>query len=156
MQTKKICKNCGNKITSKHGQKFCSHSCSATYNNTGIRRHGLAPHKCKGCATMIPGRRTWCSNACQGRARQKYHTEEEKINAKRKRSRECSMRYYGLRKYQTPHDADLTAVKKFYKNCPEGYEVDHIMPVSKGGTHSINNLQYLTRSENRRKSNKII
>ena len=35
------------------------------------------------------------------------------------------------------------------------YEVDHIIPVSKGGKHIIYNLQYLTKSENRRKSRKI-
>jgi 5-methylcytosine-specific restriction endonuclease McrA len=36
------------------------------------------------------------------------------------------------------------------------YEVDHIIPISKGGKHSLSNLQYLTKEENRRKSNKII
>jgi 5-methylcytosine-specific restriction endonuclease McrA len=46
-------------------------------------------------------------------------------------------------------------IGKFYKNCPQGYEVDHIIPVSKGGRHMLSNLQYLTREENRRKSDKI-
>lgn len=44
----------------------------------------------------------------------------------------------------------------FYKNCPQGCEVDHIIPISKGGTHTIENLQYLTKAENREKSNKWI
>jgi hypothetical protein len=34
------CKNCNSLITSKHAKMFCSHSCSATYNNKGVRRHG--------------------------------------------------------------------------------------------------------------------
>ena len=46
-------------------------------------------------------------------------------------------------------------IGEFYKNCPEGYEVDHIIPVSKGGKHKLSNLQYLTMEENRRKSAKI-
>lgn len=46
-------------------------------------------------------------------------------------------------------------IGKFYKNCPEGYEVDHIIPVSKGGKHRLSNMQYLTKEENRRKSNKL-
>jgi hypothetical protein len=153
---KKTCKNCGNEITGKYAKKFCSLSCSATYNNTGVQRHGRPPHKCKGCDTIIPGRNVWCSNACQGRNNQKYTTEAERLEAKRKRMREVSMRYYAKRKYQTPHDADLTAIKEFYQNCPEGYEVDHIIPISKGGSHSIDNLQYLTSLENKRKSNKIL
>lgn len=46
-------------------------------------------------------------------------------------------------------------IGKFYKNCPEGYEVDHIIPISKGGKHCLSNLQYLTREENRSKSAKL-
>ena len=42
-------------------------------------------------------------------------------------------------------------IGKFYKNCPDGYEVDHIVPVSRGGKHCLSNLRYLTRAENRRK-----
>ena len=36
------------------------------------------------------------------------------------------------------------------------YEVDHIIPISKGGLHHEDNLQYLTIAENRRKSDKLI
>jgi hypothetical protein len=43
---------------------------------------------------------------------------------------------------------------KMYIECPKGYEVDHIIPISKGGKHHPDNLQYLTISENRKKSNK--
>ena len=58
------------------------------------------------------------------------------------------------KKKQTPPDADLQIIKGIYLNCPEGYEVDHIKPISKGGLHHQDNLQYLTIKENRKKSNK--
>lgn len=45
-------------------------------------------------------------------------------------------------------------IGKFYKECPIGYEVDHIIPISQGGKHFISNLQYLTIHENRSKGNR--
>jgi 5-methylcytosine-specific restriction endonuclease McrA len=38
--------------------------------------------------------------------------------------------------------------EEFYLNCPKGYEVDHIIPLSKGGNHDVSNLQYLTKTLN--------
>ena len=35
------------------------------------------------------------------------------------------------------------------------HEVDHIIPLSRGGSHSPDNLQVITAKENRKKSNKI-
>jgi len=45
---------------------------------------------------------------------------------------------------------------EIYANCPEGYEVDHIHPLSRGGLHVPWNLQYLPVSVNRSKGNKLI
>lgn len=44
---------------------------------------------------------------------------------------------------------------KIYMSCPVGYEVDHIVPLSKGGPHTPDNVQYLPADVNRRKNNKI-
>lgn len=55
-----------------------------------------------------------------------------------------------------PYWANLEAIKLIYKNCPEGYEVDHIIPLQGGiitGLHVPENMQYLTRQENATKSN---
>lgn len=59
--------------------------------------------------------------------------------------------YWSVRGKSTRIEAERDAMEAFYKNCPEGYEVDHIRPLSKGGTHTMDNVQYLTISENKRK-----
>jgi 5-methylcytosine-specific restriction endonuclease McrA len=51
--------------------------------------------------------------------------------------------------------AERKEISEFYCNCPDGYEVDHIIPISKGGKHEISNLQYLTPLENRMKGSKL-
>ena len=51
----------------------------------------------------------------------------------------------------------LKAIREFYKACPQGQEVDHIIPLqgeTVSGLHVRENLQYLTAEENGRKSNK--
>jgi hypothetical protein len=57
-----------------------------------------------------------------------------------------------------PSWADLEAIKEIYKNCPEGYHVDHIYPLQSDkvcGLHTVENLQYLTAEENLKKGNKM-
>ena len=41
---------------------------------------------------------------------------------------------------------------KGYKDTPEGYEIDHIIPLSEGGTDDPSNMQLLTVAEHRSKT----
>jgi hypothetical protein len=51
--------------------------------------------------------------------------------------------------------ADLELIRLIYINCPKGYDVDHIIPLSKGGVHHPDNLQYLPSIINGQKYNKV-
>jgi hypothetical protein len=58
-----------------------------------------------------------------------------------------------------PAWADLDAIREFYLNRPEGYHVDHIIPLrgkTVSGLHVLENLQYLPAKENMSKGNKFL
>lgn len=150
------CKYCRNPIIGKYAKKFCSLSCSASYNNIGRKRnfkHGrYGLKKCSICKNLTI-RPKYCSKRCMAMGQRNYSTEEERL--KLLRSKRCAdfKLYQARKKYNTAIGTDLQAIRIFYLNCPKGYEVDHIIPLSKGGPHDIKNLQYLTVAENRRKGN---
>lgn len=78
--------------------------------------------------------------------------QSKKLSNAVKRKREF------LKSKALPKWADLEEIKKFYLECPEGYHVDHIVPLNHKlvcGLHVLDNLQYLPIKENLLKSNKF-
>jgi 5-methylcytosine-specific restriction endonuclease McrA len=72
------------------------------------------------------------------------------------------MRRIARKLAQTPSDADFAAIRAFYterdrltRETGIKHEVDHIVPLAKGGLHHQDNLQILTKSENCRKGKKL-
>ena len=60
-------------------------------------------------------------------------------------------------KIRTPKWADMSRIVEFYKGCPDGYHVDHVIPLRGNivsGLHVVENLQYLPARENISKSNR--
>tara|TARA_Y100001951_G_C11140337_1_gene183292 strand:- start:118 stop:540 length:423 start_codon:yes stop_codon:yes gene_type:complete len=133
---------------------FCSQSCAASYNNRGVRRHGNPPNDCKRCGNKTRDARSiYCSQECALVVVIKYETLEEKQEARKLSGRVAGAKYRARLNDNTSKvsDKEKELIKDFYRKCQRGYEVDHIIPVSKGGAHRIWNLQYLTISENRSK-----
>ena len=154
MLISKQCPQCNTPIPKeKRANKFCCQSCAATYNNLRHgRRHGNPAGTCERCGQPKgDAGRKFCSSKCFGNGRD---TPSKETVLQRKR--EYSANYRAKLRDQTPIDADRKAIREFYSSCPKGWEVDHIIPISKGGLHTLENLQYLPMSENRSKGSKIL
>jgi hypothetical protein len=66
-------------------------------------------------------------------------------------------------KNQLPSDANFDIIKSIYAECRKisletgiPHEVDHIIPIAKGGLHHQDNLQIITMNENRKKGSNIL
>jgi len=130
---------------------FCSSSCAATFNNKNKRKKRSACLFCGGENKTLTAK--YCSIECSASSRKKHFSIEQKRAKNAAAQAAYRAKHKNVRSYDPT--ADRATIKTIYANCPEGYEVDHIIPLSKGGKHHESNLQYLTVSENRKKSNKI-
>lgn len=92
------------------------------------------------------------------------------VHKTRKRTTRLSRRnaykeYYAARKQATPKWADLERIEEIYEECRalskrtgRKHQVDHIIPIrgkTVCGLHVPDNLQILTKNENRKKNNKF-
>lgn len=85
-----------------------------------------------------------------------YHTKYIQEHLSDYRCRNAKRRADILK--ATPMWANLEKIKEIYNTCPEGYHVDHIIPLKNDlvcGLHVESNLQHLTASDNLAKSNKF-
>lgn len=74
----------------------------------------------------------------------------------RKKVRAYGAMHRASRKRRIPKWANTKSISAFYAACPEGHEVDHVIPLHGrfvSGLHVENNLQYLPWKENRKKHN---
>ena len=150
-----LCVFCQAKIIAKNGKKFCSSSCAAKYNNRAYPKRTKAKKivKCGWCDNlMVKGDKKYCSLTCyfcyldSRRVSDEHEKIKNGINQSKWRAKK--------RRVLAP-SADVEKINETYQNCPSFYEVDHIIPLSRGGLHHENNLQRLPKKENGSKGDKI-
>jgi hypothetical protein len=87
------------------------------------------------------------------RRREKYAENPERQKQNQLRAK----KYKYAKGRQTVKWNDELVMKMIYEDCPEGYHVDHIIPVqgkNVSGLHVHTNLQYLLAADNIKKGNK--
>ena len=84
------------------------------------------------------------------KTKQKYYQN----NKSKFRAKDAKRRALELEK--TPDYANLKLIELIYDYCPEGYHIDHMKPISRGGLHHESNLCYLPAKVNLSKNNKTI
>lgn len=118
---------------------------------TLFSKHSTA-YRCKTCDSKKSV--LWQSEHREvGRARSKKHYLNNKHYYLLKSSHRRRLLYRNM-----PAWADLSSIKNIYNQCPDGFHVDHIIPLQGllvSGLHVENNLQYLSAKDNLHKSNKF-
>ena len=127
------CKNCNEK---EGKPKFCSRSCSASFNNKGVRRHGKPPNKCEVCGGDTKStRQLYCSIECSGIGRKiKNKKLKDKIDPELRRSEYLEKRriysklHYRRRK---KYCHEKLGGKCVVCGTTENLQIDHIDPFDK-------------------------
>lgn len=92
-----------------------------------------------------------CKECKRNKCQQHYEENKEDYCAK-----DASRRASKLN--ATPLWSQTDKIKEFYRNRPNGFHVDHIVPLQSNivcGLHVLENLQYLSASENLKKGNRL-
>lgn len=123
------------------GSKFCN-KCNRVYPTSAFHTN----------VTTSTGLSDYCAE-CQKSLRKEYYSNnrEKELSANR-------LREGRLKELQTPSWSETSEIREFYQNCPQGYHVDHIIPLNGktvSGLHVLSNLQYLTARENLSKGNRV-
>ena len=111
---------------------------------------------CAGCANILPFSSFYKNQA--NRQGVNSQCKNCQYQATKKTQPARSAEYRASIELKTPGWSDLEAIKEFYGNCPEGMQVDHIVPLNGenvSGLHVLENLQYLSKEDNLSKSNKF-
>lgn len=131
----KECQECGRMLSYTSYHKDASNSRGITY-------------ICKDCRVSINAS-NYKKESCKESHKRSYLKHRSDIKAR-------NALYRSQRELRKPPWSNELELAVIYKNCPEGMQVDHIIPL-KGdlvsGLHVPDNLQYLSAEDNIRKSN---
>ena len=179
---KQTCTNCGKEFPAtteffhknKKGKYGIHTECKECSNKRQQEKRNNPPNAdvsikqtCTGCGAELPatldyfyrdrrgkfGVHTFCM-ACQNKKLKEY-SKTPKGRAVLKNAR-AKRRTQTRTQTQFFWTANKNLIDQIYLVCPKGYEVDHMVPLSKGGDHHESNLCYLPGKVNNSKNDRSI
>lgn len=156
------CIECGDHFVSRYARKYCSDRCMYrhSYSYDPVEKVNKICSICKGLFTTTYRNSTFCSDSCREEGT-KINNNERKSH--RRRADKYGSFYQKLNRHKVfksdnykCQSCGVRCLKsKIGTNHRREPTLDHIIPISKGGPHSYNNVQTLCRKCNNKKSNKI-
>ena len=152
----KLCKNCGGteRYEKSRGCIACARLRAVKWQKVNREKRNERSRRWYAAnqEKLTEYKRNW--NAANTDKWDAYSRKWDKANLEKRVAYAGKYRAAKLR--AIPLWADLKIIEEFYINCPYGYVVDHVVPLqgkNVSGLHVLNNLAYLTKSENSQKSN---
>lgn len=163
----KQCIHCGNEYTTgRCNQKFCNEDCSYQYrlNQLDKQRKAEATHyhkRCKECSkhyTTTRSTRKYCSDTCNERYsnRQKETTRRKRIMMNGKVDWNISIERLLKRDGHTCYLCGEVVNTNVDTNDDYYPSIEHVIPISKGGTHTWGNVKVAHRYCNSIKRDKLL
>lgn len=151
---------CGHYVMRRwENQKYCSKECTLRWLKIR-RRMSSGPLKCIECEaifTPILGARNYCSYECSNRHTRRTHKARRRAWEKgRGLVDEINPYKIFIRDRWMCRACGCSAPRELrgsYDPCAP--ELDHVVPLSKGGSHTMDNLQLLCRKCNGKKGNSL-
>ena len=163
------CPGCGTSLSDLHGrQKYCSEGCRRWIANghTGFRSFAAACSTCKGSMEGKRSNAVYCSRTCKLRASEERRDRDDAARYQVERDRRIAYatsyakanphvgRAARARRKAWKRKAGIFAISGkdwrrlcsrhreacFYCDAHEPLTMDHVIPLSKGGRHSIGNI----------------
>ena len=159
--TYKKCKYCNNEFEVGRRKTFCSEECAKKHNNLQQKKKWRFK-KCRYCKKWRYGfTGKYCSEQCRKRVKRIKHELQKNERLKRARSNgqfDADIDIYKLierdggRCYLCGDDVLFS----YHYNHPKYPTIEHVMPISKGGAHSWDNVKVACRECNTYKSTTLI
>lgn len=149
------CNYCNKIWHSSHPGKFCSSNCNHLFKKKEKRESIDLTHECLECNNSFIAKKQgvkFCSTQCNNTNWFKNNRSKHNFKEAKRRAQKINATPKWLTKEHWEQ------IKEIYDSCPEGYHVDHIMPLqgkNLSGLHVPWNLQHLPAKINCSKGNKV-
>lgn len=163
-----ICPICGLEFPGRYRRKFCSDDCldeknrHRSYENSAKRKRAVELD-CKECGrAFVPEYGNKCRIFCSTKCLSKYN---RRISHSVRRARICKAskidwfdpRFILKRDHWQCYLCGVKTPKNLRGSIhPDAPEVDHVVPLSKGGTHTEDNVRCICRRCNQMKSDSLL